>query len=119
MVVLLIGLLVLVLFVSSLSQNVWAHLWPHQVFRPLPGEGGQRQIWKKLTKKHTQNFESEKLAHKICAKNAQNHAKLAKMPKIAQKKAKPVKKARDGKAYKIGPKTFNETSEKNITAVKN
>ena len=51
-----------------------------------------------------QNFESEKLAHKICAKNAQNRANLAKMPKIAQKR----------------PKTFNKTREKTkiITAVK-
>ena len=47
-----------------------------------------KQRWKKLTKQHTQNFESEKLAHEICAKNAQNRAKLAKMPKLAQKKAK-------------------------------
>ena len=63
------------------------------------------QRWKKLTKKHTQNFESEKLAHKICTKNAQNRAKLAKMPKIAQE-----------------GKPFNKTREKNTkisTAVKN
>ena len=39
-----------------------------------------------------QNFETEKLAHKICAKNAQNRAKFAKIAKIAQKR----------------PKTFNE-----------
>ena len=46
------------------------------------------QKWKKLTKQH--NFESEKLAHKICAKNTQNFAKLSKKPKIAQKgKKKP------------------------------
>ena len=44
-----------------------------------------------------QNYESEKLAHKICAKNAQNRAKFAKIPKIAQKR----------------PKTFNKTREKN------
>ena len=37
---------------------------------------GQR--WKKLTKQHTQNFESGKLAHKICPKNAQNRAKVSK-----------------------------------------
>ena len=37
-----------------------------------------------------------KLAHKICAKNGENCAKLAKMPKIAQKR----------------PKTFNKTCEK-------
>ena len=43
-----------------------------------------------------QNFESEKFAHKICAKNAQNHAKFAKMPKIAQKR----------------PTTFNKEREK-------
>ena len=46
----------------------------------------QDQRWKKLTKYHTQNFESEKLAHKICATNAQNHTKSAKRPKIATKK---------------------------------
>ena len=40
------------------------------------------QRWKKL-KKNTQNFESEKLVHEICAKNAQNPAKLAKILKIA------------------------------------
>ena len=55
------------------------------------------RIRKKLTKQHIQNFESEKLAHKICAKNDQNFAKLAKMPKIAQKR----------------PKTLNKTCEKN------
>ena len=37
-----------------------------------------------------QNFESEKFAHKICAKNAQNPAKLAIMSKIAQKRQKPL-----------------------------
>ena len=31
------------------------------------------------------NFESEKLARKICGKNAKNHAKFAKIPKNAQK----------------------------------
>ena len=36
----------------------------------------QRQ--KKLTKQHWQNFEHEKLAHKKCAKNAQNRAKMPK-----------------------------------------
>ena len=35
-----------------------------------------------------QNFESEKLANKICAKDAKNHAKLTKMPKIGQKRPK-------------------------------
>ena len=35
-----------------------------------------------------QNLQSQKLAHKICAKCAQNRAKLAKMPKIAQKRKK-------------------------------
>ena len=35
-----------------------------------------------------QNFQSGKLAHKICTKNAQNHAKFAKMPQIAQKRPK-------------------------------
>ena len=29
----------------------------------------------KVTKQHMQNVEPEKLAHKICAKNAQNRAK--------------------------------------------
>ena len=29
---------------------------------------------KRLTKEHWHKFESEKFAHKICAKNAQNHA---------------------------------------------
>ena len=32
------------------------------------------------------NFDSEKLAHKICTKIARNFSKLAKMPKIAQKR---------------------------------
>ena len=41
-------------------------------------------------------LEYEKLAHKICAKNAQNRAKSAEMPKIAQKR----------------PKNFNKTREK-------
>ena len=50
---------------------------------------------KKLTKQHTQSFETEKLAHKICAKNAQNHAKLATMAKIAQKRPKTFDKARE------------------------
>ena len=40
--------------------------------------------------------ESEKLAHKICAKNAQHRTKLAKMAKIAQKR----------------PTTFNKEREK-------
>ena len=48
----------------------------------------------------TQNFDSEKLAHKICAKNAQNRAKLAKMPKIAQKKEEKNNETR-GKKQKI------------------
>ena len=43
------------------------------------------QRWKKLIKQQTQNFESEKLAQKIFAKNAHNHANFAKMPKIAKK----------------------------------
>ena len=52
-----------------------------------------------------QNFETEKLKHKICAKNAQNCAKLAKRAKIAQK----------------SPKTFKKRAKKkkNSTAVKN
>ena len=38
------------------------------------------------SKRKSSNFEN--FAHKIFAKNAQNHAKFAKMPKIAQKKGK-------------------------------
>ena len=47
---------------------------------------------KKLTKLHTQICGSEKLAYKICAKNAPNRSKLAKMSKIAQKSQKPFSK---------------------------
>ena len=40
-----------------------------------------------------QNFESEKFAHKICAKNAKKCAKFAnKQPKIAQKRQKHLTK---------------------------
>ena len=40
-----------------------------------------------------QNFEAEKLAHKICAKKAKNHAKISKIVKIStQKMQKPYKK---------------------------
>ena len=47
----------------------------------------KQQGWKKFTKQHRQNFETEKLAHKICAKKEQRCAqKQAKMPKIAPKK---------------------------------
>ena len=46
-----------------------------------------------------QNFESEKLAHKICAKNAQNCAKFSKMPKIAKNKAKTFNKTHEEKKY--------------------
>ena len=42
-----------------------------------------------------QNFEPEKLAHKICAKKAQNFAKIAKRPEIAQKRPKTSKKTRE------------------------
>ena len=42
--------------------------------------------------KIAQNFETKKLAHKICAKNAQNHAKMA---KIAQKRPKTFNKMRE------------------------
>ena len=48
---------------------------------------------KKLTKEHTQNFDCEKLAHKICAKNAKNCAKLAHKKKIAQKRQKHLRKS--------------------------
>ena len=40
-------------------------------------------------------LESGKLAHKICAKNAQNHAKFAKMPKKAQKRQKNFNEMRE------------------------
>ena len=50
----------------------------------------------KVYKTAHENFDCEKLAHKTCAKNGQNHAKLAKMPNIAPKR----------------PKTFNKTREK-------
>ena len=36
------------------------------------------QRWKKLSKQHWQNYEPEKLAHKICAKKAQNRARISK-----------------------------------------
>ena len=42
----------------------------------------------KLTKQHMKNCKSEKLAHKICAKIAQNRAELAKVSKIAPKSSK-------------------------------
>ena len=58
--------------------------------------GKQATEMEKLTKWHTQNFESEKVTHKICTKNAQNRGKLAKMPKIALKR----------------PQTFNKTCTK-------
>ena len=58
--------------------------------------GKQATEMEKLTKWHTQNFESEKVTHKICTKNAQNRAKFAKRPKIAQKR----------------PKTFNKCVKK-------
>ena len=55
------------------------------------------QRWKKLTKYYTQNFETKKLAHKICAKNAQNVTKLAKMAKSSQKRPKTFNKMREKK----------------------
>ena len=56
----------------------------------------EAQRWKKITKYHRQNFETEKLAHKRCAKNAQNRAKLVKkMAKIAQKRPNTLNKARE------------------------
>ena len=39
-----------------------------------------------------QNFEREKLAHKIWAKNAQNRAKISKKDTNCTKKAKTIKK---------------------------
>ena len=52
------------------------------------------QRWKKLTKEQWQNSELGKLAHKICAKNAQNREKLTKYAKNCTKKGffKHVKK---------------------------
>ena len=44
---------------------------------------GQR--WKKLTKQHRQNFEPEKLAHKMCAKKFKIVQKQANIPKLAKK----------------------------------
>ena len=49
------------------------------------------QRWKKLTKQHLQNFESEKFAHKMCGKNAQNRPKMSKNYIDAQKMPKPLK----------------------------
>ena len=50
------------------------------------------QRWKKLTKKRWQNFEPEKFTDtKKTCKKAQNLAKLAKIPKIAQKRPKKMK----------------------------
>ena len=51
------------LLVSAITRG-WA---------PIPQAG------KKLTRWHWQNFEPEKFAYKICAKKAQNHAKMPKM----------------------------------------
>ena len=53
------------------------------------------QNFHKSPKLHWQNFESEKLAHKICAKNAKNCAKFANITKYGQKKAKTIKKLLD------------------------
>ena len=47
-----------------------------------------------------QNFESEKFANKICAKNAQSCAKLEKRPKITQKRPTNFSKTR-GKKQKL------------------
>ena len=43
-------------------------------------------------RKSLQNFKTKKLAHKVCAKNIKNHAKMA---KIAQKRPKPFNKTRE------------------------
>ena len=50
------------------------------------------QRWKNLTKQHWQNIEPEQFAHKICAKNAQNCAKIT---KYAFKKSKTLKKTHE------------------------
>ena len=42
----------------------------------------------KVTKQHQHNFEPEKLAHKICAKNAHNRAKISKNDKNCTTKGK-------------------------------
>ena len=55
-----------------------------------------QQRWKKLTKQNLQNFESEKLAHKMWAKNAKIVQYQQTKPKIAQKR----------------PITFGKTREK-------
>ena len=52
---------------------------------------------KKAYKQHWQNFEPEKLAHKICAKNAHNRAKTSKNAKKCTKKAKTFKKPSEKK----------------------
>ena len=47
----------------------------------------QAEMGKSYKIAHTK-FDSKKLAHKICAKHAQNRGKLAKILKIAQKRQK-------------------------------
>ena len=59
----------------------------------------EEQIWIKLKKQHRRNLESEKLAPKTRAKNAQKHAKMCKKTtttnnKIVQKCANQCKKLR-------------------------
>ena len=49
-----------------------------------------------------QNFESEKLAHKILAKNAQNCAKMRKNAKNCTKKGKTFEKSVE-KTQKLAP----------------
>ena len=51
------------------------------------------QRWKKLTNQHWLNFQSEKFAHKICAKNAQNLAKMSKNAINCTKRQKTLKTA--------------------------
>ena len=48
---------------------------------------------KKLTKQHRQNFEPEKLTHKICANKIQHCEKQAKMPKKCTTKMHLLKSA--------------------------
>ena len=40
-----------------------------------------------VTNRYGKSFVPDKLAHKICAKNAQNHAKISKYAKNCTKKA--------------------------------
>ena len=58
---------------------------------PIESEDLNRDGKSLQNSKH-KSFKSEKLAHKIFAKKTQNRAKLAKMPKIAEKRQKPLTK---------------------------